>query len=466
MPTLELIEDAALYSPNEGGQQGFMDDYTHRYVALAGGWYAGKTWAGARKLTDVHIFNAFDDVGDQTGVASCVIAQTYQLAETINIPEMRNAMDEAGIKFRFVADKTKYWFELPQLGTPRHPSLIYVRTADAPDKITGFSAGAIWGDEVARWKSDDADPLRDPIMQAKGRLRGVGPRFKQFMMTFTHEGDMTRVYRDFEEDPKPEHFLYRAGTFDNPHAKEYGESLLSQLSPDVAGQYISGNAASLRGNAMYPQFDKTLHASDQAVALRDDLPLQMSIDFNWNPGMHAILGQYDQSADVFTAVHVIHQRNMTVPRMIHATKDLIDKEYGGWRWPGRLEVFGDENGGRVHSAERGETKWDVTAEYLKAVGLDFAFRKHSNNPYISDRVNAVNAALRDARDQVHYQIHPRCEQLITDLRAMKWTAEGETDKKDEQRSHASEAEGYRIQYLRPVRKIRRASMYGGSAIAN
>ena len=463
MPTLELIEDVALYAPNEGGQQGFMDDYTHRYVALAGGWFAGKTWAGARKLIDLHIFNAFDDEGSPTGIASCVIAQTYQLAETINIPEMRKALDEAGIKFRFVADKTRYWFELPQLGTSRMPSLIYVRTADAPDKISGFSVGAIWGDEVARWKSDDADPLRDPLLQAKGRLRGVGPRFKQFIMTFTHEGDMTRMYRDFEEDPKPEHFLYRAGTVENPHAKEFGESILTQLSPDLAEQYVGGKAASLRGNAMYPQFNKEIHASDSAIELRDDLPLQFSIDFNFNPGMHGILGQYDEVADLFTAVYLIHKTHMTVPQMIHEMKDLIEKECGGWRWPGRLQVFGDENGGRPHSAERGETKWDVVAEYLKVNGFDFQFRKHSNNPFISDRVNAVNAALMDARGQVHYRIHPRCARLVDDLRGMKWTNEGETDKKDDQRSHASEAEGYRIQYLRPVRKIRRAPMYGGSA---
>src|SRR6185437_3906851 len=171
MPTLELEENEALYKPNEGGQQGFMDDYTHRYCALAGGWFARKTWAGARKLIDLHVFNAFDDEGVPTGIDSCVIAQTYQLAETINIPELRKALKEAGIRYKFVADKSRYWFELPQLNAPDDPSLIYVRTADAPDKITGFSVGAIWGDEVARWKTDECDPLKDPLLQAKGRLR-------------------------------------------------------------------------------------------------------------------------------------------------------------------------------------------------------------------------------------------------------------------------------------------------------
>jgi hypothetical protein len=397
MPILEVQSDPTMFAPNEGGQAAFMDDVTHRYCALAGGWFAGKTWAGARKCATIHFWNAFDEAGELTHVKSLVVAQNYSLARTICIPALRQAFDEMGLAHRFVADAKRFCFELPTLGTPQQPSEILVRSADAPETITGFTVGNAWGDEVARWRTSADDPTQDPLLQLKGRLRDPKARVLQANFTFTHEGDLTAVYRDFEENPKPDHVLYRAGTFENPTAREFGESILTQLSGDLAEQYVGGKAVSLRGNAMYPQFDKDLHVSD-GVALRDDLPLQLSVDFNFRPGMHGILGQYDDVADRFTAVHLIHEPQMAVPRMIHAIKDLIDRDYGGWRWPGRLQVFGDENGGRVHSAERGETKWDVVAEYLRAVGLDFTFRKHGNN-----------------------------------------------------------------QYLRPVRKIRRAPMYGGSA---
>jgi hypothetical protein len=50
-----------------------------------------------------------------------------------------------------------------------------------------------------------------------------GAKVRQANFTFTHEGDDTKVYKDFEESPKPDHVLYRAGTFDNPHARQFAE---------------------------------------------------------------------------------------------------------------------------------------------------------------------------------------------------------------------------------------------------
>lgn len=448
MPTLELIEDDALYAPNDGGQQGFMDDYTHRYIAMAGGWFAGKTWAGARKLIDLHVFNAFDWEGNATGVDSCIIAQTYQLAETINIPEMRKALDEAGLKYRFVSDKTKYWFELPGLCAGNDPSLIYVRTADSPDKITGFTVGAIWGDEVARWKSDDNDPLRDPMLQAKGRLRDGRARFLQFAMTFTHEGDATKVYEDFEAELKPDHQLYRAGTFENPHAKEFGTSLESQLTPELAKQYLGGTAMSLRGGLVYSSYGE--QCQDLTLQLVDDFPLQLSIDFNISPGMHGIIGQHIPSADVLTSVYELHAPRMDVRQMMDAFRDLVEKTLGGWKWSD-LILFGDASG-ESKWAGSGESCWDIVREKLKLANIPYKMRVLTSNPPVSERVNSVNVAMAGLDGRVRYKIHPKnCPRLAKDYKSLKWV-DGEIDKRDRKLSHPSDADGYRVHFLMPIRK--------------
>src|SRR5438270_11049747 len=70
MRIVTTLDDPSFFLPNPGAQRDFMDDYTHRYCALAGGWFAGKTWAGARKLVDLHLHNAHDDHGRPTGVRS------------------------------------------------------------------------------------------------------------------------------------------------------------------------------------------------------------------------------------------------------------------------------------------------------------------------------------------------------------------------------------------------------------
>src|SRR5260221_5916491 len=102
MPKLTILDSPALFHPNAGAQSSFLNDYTHRYCALAGGWFAGKTWAGARKLVDLHLENAFDEHDRPTGVKSAVIAPTYQLANDFDIPELRRTFEEMWLADEFI----------------------------------------------------------------------------------------------------------------------------------------------------------------------------------------------------------------------------------------------------------------------------------------------------------------------------------------------------------------------------
>src|SRR5690349_1439370 len=131
---LTILDDPKLFEPNPGSQDDFQHDYTHRYCALGGGWFAGKTWVGARKLVDLHLYNAFDERDRRTGVKSAVIAPTYQLANDFDIPELRRVLDEMGLPYEFIADPKRYCFILPTLGTRQEPSEILIRTADAPER--------------------------------------------------------------------------------------------------------------------------------------------------------------------------------------------------------------------------------------------------------------------------------------------------------------------------------------------
>jgi hypothetical protein len=458
MPTLTITDTPDLFLPNPGGQQKFMNDYTNRYCALAGGWFAGKTWAGARKLVDLHLHNALDDNDQPTGVKSAVIAPTYQLASDFDLPELRRTFEEMNLSYRFVADPKRYCFQLPDLGTAKRPSEILIRTADAPERITGWTVGAIWGDEVARWKCDIADPRMDPFIQADARLRDVKARVLQFMVTFTHEGDDTRVYRDFEREPKPDHVLYRAGTFDNPHAQAFGAVQKQQLTPEMAAQYLDGHASSRGGLRMYGSFDETA-TIDPSLSISPHVPLQIAVDFNIDPGMHCVIGQHFPKEDCVTAVWELHEPRMSVKRMVAALRQLIERELGGWQWDSPLQIFGDASGSGKW-AGGGESCYDVLCESLRVAGVPFQLRVPRSNPHVADRVNAVNCALNDAGGNVRYKIHPRCRRLLDDYRLMRWTTDGSPDKRDHERSHASDADGYRVHHLLPIRRVRQVGKIG------
>jgi hypothetical protein len=448
---LKIREVRSLFRWNPGGQRAFIRNFKDRYVAFAAGWGAGKTWAGARKLVRLHVLNAADRRGRPTGVKGLVIAPTYQLASTVLVPELRRAMQETGLSFRFNGDERRYCFELPDLGTQSHPSEILVRSAERPDRITGFEVGHIWGDEVGRWHQNQNDPMDDAMLQAEGRLRDPKANFLQANYTFTHEGDDTAVYRRFEQDflGHPDYAVYRAASHDNPLMRNYAEEKRRNLTPELAAQYLDGKAISRRGGAVYSVFEESRNV-DPELRLSDFVPLHLSIDFNIEPGMHAILGQHFPQEDLLTAVYEIHEPRMDVRRMVHALRALIERELGGWRWPA-LWVFGDASGSGKWAGS-GESCWDVLAAALRQAGLPFRLKVPRANPPVADRVNAFNCALHALDERIRYKLHPRCKLLHRDLRQMRWLR-GEVDKSDRQLSHAADAEGYRVHWLMPIRPL-------------
>jgi hypothetical protein len=456
-----LLEDPSLFAPHPCDAAGapsaqalFLDDYVHRYCGFVAGWGGGKTWAGARKLVNLHLFNAFDDAGRPTSVKGLAIAPTYQIALTVLVPELRQALTEADLSHRFLSDQRRFCFVLPDLGTIDRPSEILVRSAETPDRLVGFEVGHLWGDEAGRYRQNPDDPTDDAMIQAEGRLRAPNARILQANYTFTHEGDCTAVFRRFEEEfaDHPDYGLYRGRSEANPLMCHYARETRARLSPQLAAQYLDGQAVNQRGGRVYSEFDANRNV-DPGLCLSGNLPLHLSLDFNIDPGMHAVIGQHDPANDLLTAVYEIHEPRMDLRRMFVALRELIERDLDGWRWP-MLWVFGDASGNGKWAGS-GQSCWDVAHEAMRNAGFPFVLKVPRANPPVADRVNAVNCALRSFDGRVRYKVHPRCKLLLRDLKEMRWS-DGSVDKSNRHLSHASDAEGYRVHYLMPIRPLRLA----------
>ena len=78
---------------------------------------------------------------------------------------------------------------------------------------------------------------------------------------------------------------------------------------------------------------------------------------------------------------------------------------------------------------------------------------------VPDRINAVNAALRDQAGVSIVEIDPSCEHLIDDLEQTLRDDRGgikkSHDRRDPyyQRTHDSDAFGYWVSYEQPVRRV-------------
>jgi hypothetical protein len=215
---------------------------------------------------------------------------------------------------------------------------------------------------------------------------------------------------------------------------------------------------SLTDNAVYLNYvDVEGGNRDSTVRLLDGIPLQMSVDFNRTPGMNAVLGQHLQADDTLTARHVLHAPHMTIEQMIEALATLIRERYGEFRW-GVLELFGDATG-RITQESDGRSRWTIIEALLHARSIPYRRRVPKRNPGVLDRVNAFNNVMKRADGSIGYRVHPDCELLIRDLKRVKWDGE-DIDKSDPSLSHASDADGYRVHYLMPIRTAAPATSSG------
>jgi hypothetical protein len=102
------------------------------------------------------------------------------------------------------------------------------------------------------------------------------------------------------------------------------------------------------------------------------------------------------------------------------------------------------------------TDWTIIREFFARTIPHFnhSIRSNSVNPAVRDRVNCVNARLRNALGEAHLFIDPRCRELIRDLEQVSWApGASEIDKRDPARTHDSDALGYYVSQLFPLRSI-------------
>ena len=439
--------------PHSGGQVGFAEDWVNHRVAAEGGWFSGKTFIGARKLVTLHMHNAFDAEGDTTCIPSAVLAPTYQNILDFDLPEILTALREANCRADYRPGMQAVMCH--DLGTKRSPSLIMLRSAEQPGRIAGWQVGAGWGDEATRWPESRLDPTRDAYLQFQSRVRHPRANFCQLILTYTNEGDTTRMFEEFHP-LRPGHALYRLPTRENPVAQTFIEQQSRILNADLVRQYLGGEAVNFRGKRAYDGFDEARNVSG-AVALAPGLPLQIGVDFNISPGMHIVVGQHDPGKDTMWVTHEIHKPRMNLREAVRTLQVLI-ADLGGWHWP-ELQVFADATGSSAW-AGTGESCHAILHQGLADMGMPFRFRVPRSNPLQTDRINAMNIAMLDLRGQVHWQCHPRCELLIRDLKAVKTDDHGDLDKKNRDLTHVSDAEGYRVEYLRPARRPSRTASGG------
>jgi hypothetical protein len=141
--------------------------------------------------------------------------------------------------------------------------------------------------------------------------------------------------------------------------------------------------------------------------------------------------------------------------------------------PLNVYVYGDatsESSRGIRNTAASRTDWQIIREFFARHADRFhaQIRVGSANPTQRDRVNCLNAKLRNHAGERSLFLSPRCTELAIDLEQVTWKSDAagnilaDIDKSDPMRTHLSDALGYYV--AREFAMKRKAGERGGPAL--
>ena len=233
------------------------------------------------------------------------------------------------------------------------------------------------------------------------------------------------------------------------------KSAAKELDEKVYRQEFEASFENLGVGRAYYAFDREHNVGNLGFSPRFELC--WAIDFNVSP-LCSVLAQVYNGAIFVLEEHILPDSNT-----LAACEEFLSRT-AKWSLGGRIPVsiYGDASGDqRKTSASR--TDWQIVKEFFGRHTDRFevrGFRVPSANPLVKDRINCVNAKLRNSEGQHSLRVDRNCKHLIQDLEQVSWKADpygnptGTLDKSDPKRTHVSDALGYLVAREFPMQSIR------------
>lgn len=207
---------------------------------------------------------------------------------------------------------------------------------------------------------------------------------------------------------------------------DYITQILDNLPEKQKARFKEGLFSDDDDGQAYYEFNRDKHVKD---CRKHNGSVLCGLDFNVDP-MTSVIGQ--QVNGIFYIFDEVFLNNSDTFKMSH---ELRERGYSG------AMVFPDSTG-----ANR-KTSGISDHEILKRDGFSI---QATRNPLVIDRVNNVNRLLKEER----LIISPNCRKLISDLEKVSWK-DGDLDQKsDKMLTHISDALGYLLWKLDPIRPNR------------
>lgn len=405
-----------------------------KYVALMGGYGAGKSYALAHKCISLSAQNP--------GLPGALIGGDFPRLKRDVLPILFDALHRAGIKYEYKKVDREIILEPRWWG-----STIHLMSVDAPERLKGPTLAWIAGDEPGTWPDllATGEKTWDVLIS---RIRHPLATLRQIALTGTPEGEENWFSREFVSGPDDlarrttwatEYRCIHTTTYHNRHLpRDYIKALESSYDAVQIREKLHGLPTARTGGLAYYAFNRSLHV--RPVAYDKWLgPVRVGMDFNVDP-MAAVLWQRrpDNVAQVFGEVLIPGSSTWEMARALKAIARELHVAVES------LIVYPDPAG------KSRSTKGISDIDILRREGIR-NLRVPRKAPAQRDRLNVMNGMLAHGR----LIVDPKATATIRDLARVKTrpmpSGIVEIDKRDPQLTHPSDGLGYALFYEFPIR---------------
>lgn len=386
------------------------------FPALVSGFGAGKTEAAVKRAIIGKLIYPTLNRG--------FYEPTYDLVRMIAFPRFEEALTDLGIPYRLFKSPLNY-IQIEGAGK------IFFRSMDTPNRIIGYEHADADIDELDTLKAEDAADVwrrissRNRQVKPDGALNTIG-------VTTTPEG-FKFVYKTWKKDPKQGYRIIQAKTTSNPHLPDgYVDSLMAIYPEQLITAYINGEFVNLTSGTIYIGFDRTLNNTNRTWNGKE--PVYIGMDFN-----------------VGKMAAIVHVKDKDGPK-------AVDQIVNGYDTPDMIRIIKDRYRDcsiSVYPDASGGSRKSVNASITDIAELESAgFRVVANkkNPFVKDRINAMNKAFCDGSGNRSYKVNvAMCPDYADSLEQQVWGASGEPDK-TQNKDHTNDAGGYFISHDYPIIK--------------
>jgi hypothetical protein len=382
------------------------------HPAIVAGLGAGKSRAATMRLLLLMLGNP--------GINTLYTMPTYDLLKLRAIPGFIDDLNMLGLPHSL--NKSDYSITIAGLGT------VYFRSYDNPNRLIAF--------EVAHSVADELDVLSKE--QASVVWRKISERTRQpskvpnsiAAVTTPDQGFSGFVYDRWVVRADESTELIKASTLSNPYLPEgYVDQIRANYDPALAEMYINGEFVSLTQNKVYHYFDRARHASGRTPQPGDRL--HIGVDFNVG-GCCAVAFVIENGNPIAVDEFVSHD-----------TRDIINNLQS--RYSGMDVTLYPDASGKSERTNASASDIDI----LQNAG--YRVDAPPSNPFIRDRINAVNSLLAHGRIGVNID---RCKNFVQAMETQGYNDRGDPEKFN---SHPAiddwvDGAGYCLSFLFPVVK--------------